>query len=119
MKFPNLKIINRDGSHIYSKAIREAHPKAVQVADYFHFLKNLTVYLKSCIIRKIPRIIKLKVDVKNNEEEIKLNQSSLKIQDKYSECELRIKVKKLFKEENHLVKFVNYCRYNIEALRNT
>lgn len=102
MKFPNLKIINRDGSHIYSKAIREAHPKAVQVTDYFHFLRNLTDHLKNCIIRKIPRIIKLKVNIKNNEEEIKLNQSSLKTQDKYSENELRIKVKKLFKEKKSI-----------------
>lgn len=45
-KFKNLKFVNRDGSETYAKAIFQTHPKAIQIIDYFHLLKNLCDYLK-------------------------------------------------------------------------
>lgn len=44
--FPNLELISRDGSIVYNKAIKDAHPKSIQVSDRFHILKNLTDYCK-------------------------------------------------------------------------
>lgn len=40
--FPNLCTVSRDGSLTYAAAITKAHPKAVQVSDRFHLVKNLT-----------------------------------------------------------------------------
>ena len=41
-EYPNLQIVSRDGSRTYANAITEAHPKAAQISDRFHLLKNLT-----------------------------------------------------------------------------
>lgn len=40
--FINVKIVTRDRSSSYGNAIKEALPKAEQIADYFHLLENLT-----------------------------------------------------------------------------
>lgn len=67
--YPNLKVVSRDGSITYHNAITKAHPKAVQVSDRFHILKNLTSYCKEYLMRyfKAKIIItvpkKLQVDV--------------------------------------------------------
>ena len=42
--YPNLKVVSRDGSITYKNAIEVSHPKAIQVSDRFHLLKNLTGY---------------------------------------------------------------------------
>jgi hypothetical protein len=42
--YPKLEVISRDGSVTYKNAIEAAHPKATQVSDRFHLLKNLTEY---------------------------------------------------------------------------
>lgn len=49
--FPNLKVVSRDGSITYHNAITKAHPKAVQVSDRFHILKNLTSYCKEYLMK--------------------------------------------------------------------
>jgi len=49
--YPNLKIVSRDGSITYHNAITKAHPKAVQVSDRFHILKNLTSYCKEFLMK--------------------------------------------------------------------
>ena len=43
--FPNIKIVSRDGSNEYAKAIKSAHPNAIQINDRIHIIKNLTEYL--------------------------------------------------------------------------
>jgi predicted transcriptional regulator len=40
-KYPNIRVVSRDGSQQYAAAITEAHPDAMQVSDRFHILKNL------------------------------------------------------------------------------
>ncbi|WP_352404757.1 transposase [Sporanaerobacter acetigenes] len=57
--FPNLELISRDGSIVYNKAIKDAHPKSIQVSDRFHILKNLTDYCK----QYIKRIFKNKIEI--------------------------------------------------------
>ena len=47
--YPHIKVVSRDGAVTYAKAIAEAHPKAKQVSDRFHLLKNLTDAAKSRI----------------------------------------------------------------------
>jgi transposase len=41
-KYPNLKIVSRDGSWTYGKAITNYNQNISQVTDRFHLLKNLT-----------------------------------------------------------------------------
>jgi len=43
-RYPNLEVVSRDGSVTYKNAVEAAHPKAVQVSDRFHLVKNLTEY---------------------------------------------------------------------------
>jgi len=43
-EYPNIKFVSRDGSRAYANAITQAHPKAIQISDRFHLLKNLTDY---------------------------------------------------------------------------
>ncbi|MEJ8553073.1 transposase, partial [Tepidibacter sp. Z1-5] len=50
--YENLKVISRDGSIVYKNAISLAHPKAIQVSDRFHLLKNLTEYCKTYLKTK-------------------------------------------------------------------
>ncbi len=41
-KYPNVKIVTRDRASSYSSAINEVCPDAIQVADRFHLLMNLS-----------------------------------------------------------------------------
>jgi len=45
-QYPNIQIVSRDGSRSYAAAITEACPKAVQISDRFHLLKNLNDYAR-------------------------------------------------------------------------
>ncbi|SHI11779.1 Transposase [Clostridium collagenovorans DSM 3089] len=51
--YANLKVIVRDGSISFKAAIDISHPKAIQVNDRFHMLKNLIKALKKAIQRLI------------------------------------------------------------------
>lgn len=51
--YPNLEIVSRDGSQTYVAAIRQAHPKVIQIIDRFHLLKSLTDYCKSIITKTL------------------------------------------------------------------
>lgn len=44
MEYPNIQIVFRDGSRTYANAISKSHPQALQIADRFHILKNLSDY---------------------------------------------------------------------------
>lgn len=50
-KYNDIKIVTRDRASSYSSAINEACPKAIQIADRFHLLMNLSdaldTYFKS------------------------------------------------------------------------
>ena len=55
--FKNISIVTRDRGRSYGSAIKEALPKAIQIADIFHLDKNLTdkvqEYIKSELSSKI------------------------------------------------------------------
>ena len=51
--YPNLKVVSRDGSLTYKRAIESAHPNATQVSDRFHLLKNLTAYATDYLKKKM------------------------------------------------------------------
>lgn len=56
--YPNLHVVSRDGSITYKKAITLAHPKAIQVSDRFHILKNLTSYCKDYLMKYFkPKVV--------------------------------------------------------------
>lgn len=64
-KYPDVRIFTRDRSSSYSSAIKEVCPDAIQVADRFHLLMNLSdaldTYFKS-ISARIGSLIKSKTD---------------------------------------------------------
>ena len=55
--YPNIRVVSRDGSTTYAKAINEAHPGAMQISDRFHLLKGLTdaakLYITGIITTRI------------------------------------------------------------------
>jgi predicted transcriptional regulator len=57
--YPNIEVVSRDGSMQYAAAIKQAHPKALQVSDRFHIIKNLTEYAKSHITKIISANIRI------------------------------------------------------------
>lgn len=59
--FKNIQIFSRDGSITYSKAIKDSHPKAIQISDRFHLLKNLTDYCRDYIKRTVKNNIEIQV----------------------------------------------------------
>lgn len=67
--FPNIKIVSRDGSIIYRKAIESALPNALQVSDRFHILRNLTDYCSSFLKRYFKNKVPLSTPELINAEE--------------------------------------------------
>jgi len=61
--FPNIKVVLRDGSITYKNVISKAPPKAIQVSDRFHLLKNLTTYAKDYLMK----VLKAKVPIEASE----------------------------------------------------
>jgi len=60
--FPNIEVVSRDGSPLYAKAIKDAHPKALQVSDRFHLLKGLTDAARRFIRGLLPNRITIQSD---------------------------------------------------------
>lgn len=66
--FPNLKIISRDGSLTYKKAITASHAEAIQVTDRFHLLKNLTTYCKNYLVKHLKAKVPVELPSINNKD---------------------------------------------------
>ena len=62
--YPNLQVVSRDGSITYKKAITLSHPKAIQVSDRFHILKNLTSYCKDYLMKYFKPKVVIEVELK-------------------------------------------------------
>ena len=60
--FPNIEVVTRDGPPMYAKAIRAAHPGALQVNDRFHILKGLTDAARQYISSFLPQRIAVPSD---------------------------------------------------------
>ena len=52
---PGVELITRDRSKICRRAAQQAAPQAIQVADRFHLLKNLSEQLAQALARQPPR----------------------------------------------------------------
>jgi len=87
--YPNLHVVSRDGSITYKKAITLAHPKAIQVSDRFHILKNLTSYCKDYLMKYFKP--KVKIDLENKMEVINVTTKS-NIQNKKLTLEEKITI---------------------------
>lgn len=57
--YPNIEIVFRDGSQVYASDITEAHPKAIQIGDRFHILKNLSEVMGKYMFRLFPARIEI------------------------------------------------------------
>ena len=57
--YPNIRVVSRDGSLMYAKAILEAHPEAMQVSDRFHLIKGLTEAAKKYLTDNIPSRVRI------------------------------------------------------------
>ncbi|WP_460642181.1 ISL3 family transposase [Lacrimispora brassicae] len=52
--YPNLQVISRDGAQTYSSAATNSHPRALQISDRFHLLKNLSEVAEKYMRRLFP-----------------------------------------------------------------
>lgn len=88
--YPNLQVVSRDGSITYKKAISLSHPKAIQVSDRFHILKNLTSYCKDYLTNYFkPKVIidvTAKVAVSNATTKTTLQNKKLTLEEKITKA---------------------------------
>lgn len=98
-KFPNIKIVNRDGSYAYAKAISQAHPNAKQISDYFHLVKNLSEYLKNYLLKKLPKILEVNEKI--------FSKSNINIRKKRNMYSSDLEFAKVLKELYHSGKKIN------------
>lgn len=73
----HIKIVNRDRAGSYAKAISEALPTAIQVADRFHLHQNLLTAVKDALRSVLPE----KIDVTDYSDN-SLNQNSIQDESK-------------------------------------
>ena len=52
--YPNIQVISRDGAQAYASASSNSHPKAIQISDRFHLLKNLSEAVEKYMRRLFP-----------------------------------------------------------------
>ena len=69
-RYPNIRLVSRDESLSYAAAIAESIPKAIQVSDKFHLIKNLLDALSSHIKRSYLVNVSLKDDWAQNKDAI-------------------------------------------------
>ena len=101
--YPNLEFISRDGGVMYKSASDKAHPKAKQISDRFHILKNLTEYGKAALKRLLKNQIKI-------DDETSLKESS-NVQKKYeynTKWDLIMKVKELREKKYRVIDVAQY-----------
>lgn len=101
--YPNLEVISRDGGIMYKSASDKAHPKAKQISDRFHILKNLTEYAKDAL----KRILKKQIDITEEQS----SEECSKIKKKYeykTKWDIILKVKELKKQKYRIIDIAQY-----------
>ena len=101
--YPNLEFISRDGGIMYKSASDKSHPRAKQISDRFHILKNLTDYARDVLKRLFKKQIKI-----DNENQ---SQESSKQKEKYeykTKWDLILKVQELRKKKYRIVDIAQY-----------
>lgn len=59
LEHPGVEVVSRDRSKAYTEGARQGVPHAVQVADRWHLLKNLTEAVEQLLAFKYPRLPKM------------------------------------------------------------
>ena len=101
--YPNLEVISRDGGIMYKSASDKAHPKAKQISDRFHVLKNLTDYAKDGLKRIFKRQIKIENENQTQESSIPKKKYEYK-----TKWDLILKVKELIKKKYRVIDISQY-----------
>jgi len=71
-KYPHVKIVTRDRASSYSSAVDEVCPDAIQVADRFHLLVNLSDALDK-YFKSSRSLVKATIQKKTEEIAVRLN----------------------------------------------
>ncbi len=96
LKHPTIEVVSRDRSTTYASAIKEGSPQAVQVADRWHILKNLTETLERFLDTQRDSIREIAVQlsrINQNKEQkppiepiIVINEECLQIEERTNEA---------------------------------
>ena len=103
-KFPNIKIISRDGSTSYRTSIEKTNINILQISDRFHLLKNLSELLSEFIrnnYNKNIMITESNTNDDNNEFNEEYNRLSKKAKENYDRKNIEFNlVKKYYSKYN-------------------
>ena len=109
--YPNLEVISRDGGVMYKSSSDKAHPKAQQVSDRFHVLKNLTDYASNAIKRLLNKQIII------SDEKAQKEKSTPKKKYEYkTKWDLIIKVKELREQKYRIVDIAEYLGISFKTV---
>ena len=97
--YSNLEVISRDGGIMYKSASDKSHPKAVQVSDRFHVLKNLTEYAKDALKRFLNK--QINITEENSAEAISKIQKKYKYKTKWDIIEI-LEMEVIFQLHNRI-----------------
>lgn len=106
--FKNIKVVSRDGSKTYKKAIDKALPDAIQVSDRFHLLQNLTLYAKKELFKLVPYVLTITKSYEYDNEHYDQLKKALNNKSKPTEAQSR--KKHLIAKVNEEYKSVGSCR---------
>lgn len=101
--YPNIEMISRDGGIVYKSASDKAHPKAKQISDRFHILKNLTDYAKDAL----KRLFKKQIEISDENEEQETSKPNKKYEYK-TKWDLILKVKELREKKYRIFDIAQY-----------
>lgn len=90
-EYPNIQFVSRDGSQTYASAISKSHPKACQISDRFHIIKNLN----DSVILYFQKIFKGRISIPITSKTADIKQNILSAP---SNREKILLVKKLYSE---------------------
>ena len=109
--YPNIEVISRDGGIVYKSSSDKAHPKAKQISDRFHVLKNLTDYASNAIKRLLNKQI-----IVNDEETTREKSNPKKKYEYKTKWDIIIKVKELREQKYRIVDIAEYLGISIKTV---
>lgn len=101
--YPNIEILSRDGGIMYKTSCDKALPRAKQISDRFHILKNLTDYAKDAL----KRIFKKQIKVNTENPKKKISEPKRKYQYK-TKWDIILKVKELREQKYRVIDISQY-----------
>lgn len=101
--YPNLEVISRDGGIMYKSASDKAHPKAKQISDRFHVLKNLIDHARDVLKRLFKKQIKIENENQTQESSVPKKKYEYK-----TKWDLILKVQELRKEKYRVIDIAQY-----------